>query len=250
MKNVKAIFFDLHGTLLLSDDLSAAWEDWINAFHNCMGRNGLRMARIEFVQHLKDFFMKPQLNFIDESFTSFERRVKNLGNKLGLKLDQGTIRGIVDEVISVWHRDMYLDSDTHNVLQGLRSRFRLALITNWDHTPRIYKLLSEFGLAGYFDEVIISDEVGVAEPEARIFEIAMNRMGLIPVEVVHVGDDLVDIEGSINAGIYPIQIIRESNTKGWDYFPSTSSILQEGRTVHQEKFKRITQLWELLEIFS
>jgi putative hydrolase of the HAD superfamily len=250
MKNIKAIFFDLHGTILLSNDLSAAWEDWINAFYNCMVRNGLSIVRSEFVEHLNDFFVKPQPNFNDEGFTSFERRLKKLGEKLGLKLDRGTIRGIVDEVISVWHRDMYLDRDSHNVLQGLRSKFRLALITNWDHTPRIYKLLSEFGLAGYFDEVIISDEVGVAKPEARIFEIAMNRMGLAPFEVVHVGDDLVDIEGSINAGIYPIQIIRESNSKGWDYFPSTSSITSEGRTIHQEKFKKITLLKELLEIFS
>ena len=55
----------------------------------------------------------------------------------------------------------------------------------------------------YFDDVVISEEVGAAKPDGRIFDVAFERMGEPPKEeVLIVGDSLTsDIAGGIAYGI-------------------------------------------------
>ena len=48
MNGIRGIFFDLHGTLLISDDISKAWAEWREAFHGCMVDCGLKISREEF----------------------------------------------------------------------------------------------------------------------------------------------------------------------------------------------------------
>jgi putative hydrolase of the HAD superfamily len=58
-----------------------------------------------------------------------------------------------------------------------------------------------------FDGVPVIDStiVGAAKPDPRIFEIALARAGVTPVEAVHVGDTLAnDVAGARVAGITPI----------------------------------------------
>jgi beta-phosphoglucomutase-like phosphatase (HAD superfamily) len=45
MDGIKGVFFDLHGTLLISEDISKAWDEWRKAFHGCMVDSGL-MTRL------------------------------------------------------------------------------------------------------------------------------------------------------------------------------------------------------------
>ena len=54
-----------------------------------------------------------------------------------------------------------------------------------------------------FSDIIISDEVGVAKPDKRIFEIAFENMSILDKStVLMVGDNLSsDIKGGINFGI-------------------------------------------------
>ncbi|RLE83608.1 MAG: hypothetical protein DRJ41_04620, partial [Thermoprotei archaeon] len=53
------------------------------------------------------------------------------------------------------------------------------------------------------------------KPDARIFKIALKRLGSRPEEAVHVGDDpLMDVKGAKNAGILPILIDRKGVYKG------------------------------------
>jgi putative hydrolase of the HAD superfamily len=57
-------------------------------------------------------------------------------------------------------------------------------------------------LDGYFDELAVSDEVGVGKPDPRIFQGILEKMGLATQEVLFVGDSLNDdYEGARCAGI-------------------------------------------------
>ncbi len=59
-----------------------------------------------------------------------------------------------------------------------------------------------FGLARYFDVIIDSHIVGVAKPDPRIFQIALERLGVGPDEVKFTGDIYsIDVEGARAAGI-------------------------------------------------
>ena len=88
------------------------------------------------------------------------------------------------------------------LLAWLNGRYQLALITNGlkdVQRPR----LAHSTIGHYFNPVIISDEVGVAKPNGRIFDIAFAQMGNPPKnDVLMIGDSLTsDMAGGIGYGI-------------------------------------------------
>ena len=111
---------------------------------------------------------------------------------------------------------MYLDPETVPVLNSLREKYVVGLITNWEHTPRIYELVDELGMHGLFDSIVVSDDVGSAKPDPRIFHIALNEHGLKPSEAVYVGDMDVDVQGALAAGLKPVLIQRHDSNGTWD----------------------------------
>lgn len=95
---------------------------------------------------------------------------------------------------------------TVEALDELRARgYRLGVISNSD--GRIESLLDSVGLASHFEFVIDSQRVGVEKPDARIFQIGCERLGLRPDEVMYVGDIYeIDVVGARNAGLRAILI--------------------------------------------
>jgi putative hydrolase of the HAD superfamily len=77
---------------------------------------------------------------------------------------------------------------------------RLAVISNSD--GRAATALAAGGLLGEFEFVIDSGEVGVEKPDPRIFQIALDRMGIEPADALYVGDLYeVDVVGARAAGL-------------------------------------------------
>jgi HAD superfamily hydrolase (TIGR01509 family) len=91
-----------------------------------------------------------------------------------------------------------------DTLATLRERgFRLGVVTNRGHGgPSFLEELEEYGLAGFFDTVVSSDQVGYRKPHPRIFERALDGLAVRPSEAVHVGDrPEADVAGARRAGI-------------------------------------------------
>jgi putative hydrolase of the HAD superfamily len=93
---------------------------------------------------------------------------------------------------------------TGETLDELKRRgYRLAVISNAD--GRVEALLEDVGLRGHFELVIDSGTVGVEKPDPRIFEMALERMGIGPHEAVYVGDVYeIDVAGARAAGMRAI----------------------------------------------
>ncbi|HLP77685.1 MAG TPA: HAD-IA family hydrolase [Candidatus Paceibacterota bacterium] len=86
-------------------------------------------------------------------------------------------------------------------------RMPMIVMSNWDE--RLRQLLGRLGLGRYFDDLIISCEVGFAKPSPVIFRQAANRLGLAPDEILHVGDSLeMDYHGAKSAGFGAIHLDR------------------------------------------
>lgn len=63
--------------------------------------------------------------------------------------------------------------------------------------------MDELKLSELFDNITISCEIGVEKPNPRIFEHAMESLGVSADETVHVGDDRRnDLAGARDAGCY------------------------------------------------
>lgn len=217
MSVLKGVFFDLHGTLLLSDDIDTNWENWSRSFYEHMRGFGMAMNRAEFSTQIQDIFNRPAPVNNHNGLTIFERRVQVLSKDLGLDISLIDIQNIVESVIDAWQEGLYIDPLAKTVLEELKKNYCLALVTNWEHTPRIYKVTKDLGLDSFFDEIIISDEVGVAKPDPRILEITLERTGLFPHEACYIGDGEVDVVCSINAGVKPVLIKRDDARGNWFY---------------------------------
>ncbi len=73
------------------------------------------------------------------------------------------------------------------VLEQLRQRFQLAVISNFD--GRLRSILQHLGISNYFSHIFISSELGADKPDPEIFRRALTLMHLDANEVLHVGDD-------------------------------------------------------------
>lgn len=87
------------------------------------------------------------------------------------------------------------------LLEALRLHAKTAIITNHLVAEQIDKL-EACGLTKLLDEMIISEEAGVAKPHPTIFKLALQRLNADPREVVMIGDNWEnDILGAENVGI-------------------------------------------------
>jgi putative hydrolase of the HAD superfamily len=84
-----------------------------------------------------------------------------------------------------------------------RAGVRMGLITN-GFTALQTARLERTGLREHFNPLVISEQLGIAKPDVRIFEHALDRMGQPPREqVLMVGDNPhSDILGGLNAGLH------------------------------------------------
>jgi putative hydrolase of the HAD superfamily len=65
--------------------------------------------------------------------------------------------------------------------------------------------VTEHGLRPYFHFVLDSRLVGVEKPDPRIFQIALDQVGISPAEALYIGDLYsIDVVGSRAAGMHAI----------------------------------------------
>ena len=77
---------------------------------------------------------------------------------------------------------------------------RLVVVSNSNGTLR--KIFTRLDLARHFDVLIDSSDVGVEKPDARIFQLALERSGARPETTLHAGDFFhVDVVGARAAGL-------------------------------------------------
>lgn len=91
-------------------------------------------------------------------------------------------------------------SGADEALTLLRSAgLALACVANWDVS--LAEFLERASLAAQFDVVVSAAEAGAQKPDPRIFEVALQRLGVEPRRALHVGDDEVDQVGALAAGL-------------------------------------------------
>lgn len=92
--------------------------------------------------------------------------------------------------------------DTMAMLKALHGKVKMAIITNGFNALQ-QKRLENTQTTSFFEQVIVSETVGVAKPDPYIFEFAFAQLGEIDKRrVLMVGDTLSsDIQGGINVGI-------------------------------------------------
>jgi len=108
---------------------------------------------------------------------------------------------------SVWE----LYPEVPEVLEQLRPRFQLAVISNFD--GRLRFILQHLGISNYFSYIFISSELGADKPDPEIFRRSLKVMHLDANDVLHVGDDPKrDWKAAKEAGLLVFQLDRPKNS--------------------------------------
>ena len=86
------------------------------------------------------------------------------------------------------------------------SGVRLALVTNGGSEGQRAKI-DRFGLASFFDCIVVEGEFGFGKPDERVFGHALGQLAVAASNAWMVGDDLDrDIAGAQSVGIFGIWI--------------------------------------------
>jgi HAD superfamily hydrolase (TIGR01549 family) len=208
--DIRAVFFDLFGTLLIYGDMDAAWTAWLEALHHRLAAAGFTIDRKDLERRCGGLFSRSDPAAGTPGLTLYERRLEELCGELGAPAAAGHIHAMASETAAAWQRFVSIDPRTVPVLEELGAKLPVALISNYDHPPHVHELLAEEQMLELFHTVVVSGEVGVKKPDPAIFALALDRLGLEAAHVAYVGDAPEDVQGSVAAGMIPILIDRKS----------------------------------------
>jgi putative hydrolase of the HAD superfamily len=188
---IKVVFFDLDDTLVDTSRLAEMARR--NAIEN-MVRHGLP---VDF-----DIAYQELLELISEYGSNFSRHFDYLLRRLDLPSNPKWVAAGVIAYHNTKFAYLRTVKGVRRVLLDLqRAGYRLGIITDGDPIKQWEKIL-RLELDAYFDEVFISDYLGVKKPHRKIFEKALKKMGIEPSEAVMVGDRLYsDIYGAKQVGM-------------------------------------------------
>ncbi|WP_284639950.1 HAD family hydrolase [Paenibacillus silviterrae] len=111
--------------------------------------------------------------------------------------------------------------ETFEVLEQLKSKYQLLLLTNGSPDLQKEKLAGVPELAPYFNHIVISGEFGEGKPAEAIFHHAMKLLNISAEEGVMIGDKLTtDILGSNKVGMRNMWINRHGLTRGDEIAPA------------------------------
>ncbi len=115
--------------------------------------------------------------------------------------------GLADRLTDLYFEHRFgkieLYDDALPVLTELRRHFAIALISNGNNDP------ARFGLAHNFHFTVFARDCGFSKPDPRIFDAALQGLGIEPCQAVHIGDSLhTDVAGAHASGLSAIWLNR------------------------------------------
>jgi epoxide hydrolase-like predicted phosphatase len=178
--SIKAVFFDLGGVIVrteyqaprqhLAERLHMEYDDLVRIVFDSPTAQQATVGEVT----------------ADEHWASVMKRLKQPASETDAIRAEFFAGDIIDRGLLVF-------------LRSLRGTYKTGLISNaWDDL-REYIVKEKFDDA--FDKMIISAEVKVAKPSARIYQIALDQLEVSPSEAVFVDDFYENIEGCEKLGI-------------------------------------------------
>ncbi len=122
-----------------------------------------------------------------------------------------------DELAHV--RDEFWSGDTIDLglirfIRAHKTETTMGLLSNgWPSTRRFID--EQWHIADIFDDMIISAEVGLAKPDRRIYQLAIDRLGVDAEQTIFIDDFDENIQGARELGIHGI------------YFQDSLAVLDE-----------------------
>ncbi|HSP22531.1 MAG TPA: HAD family hydrolase [Planococcus sp. (in: firmicutes)] len=233
---VKAIFFDLDDTLLWDKkSVELAFQKTCRMAESlsgtdCAGLEGAVRAEAselyasyptyEFTKMIGINPFEGLWGTFDDEGSDFQemkkivpqyRRAAWIGGLKRIGIDNPALgQRLADHFPEARKQHPVLYDETMRVLEGLKGRYDLLLLTNGSPGLQNIKLEITPEISPYFAHIVISGAFGKGKPDPGIFEYALAKFGYAREDVLMVGDNLMtDIIGAEQAGIRSVWVNRE-----------------------------------------
>jgi FMN phosphatase YigB (HAD superfamily) len=210
MPSPRTILFDLFGTVIHFGPgvpgVETATSQWRTAMHWLQETAERELPQIRFDDLLTGLMEVTQeiVRHRPPEYREVPSRERFRRALLQLGIDAGRAPAVAER-LSLAHMS-FLASTTvlpaaHlEVLRQLVSRFRLGLVSNFDHGPTARRILADHGIGGFFATIVISDDFGRRKPHPAIFAAALRELGVALEDALFIGDSIGDdVVGAQNA---------------------------------------------------
>jgi putative hydrolase of the HAD superfamily len=220
--DIRALLFDVNGTLI--DIETDEWmEECYRAVAHYLTYQGMDLRRGD-VRDLYFKVMKEQFAASKETYPEFDvvavwrevlrRCTVNFG--CSIKPDKlGEMPLFIAEMQrGISRKRLVAFPQVLDVLTRLKQRYKLAIVSDAQSAYGVPELRA-VGLAHLFDPIIISGDYGFRKPDARLYQAALNDLGVTPEQAIFVGNDhFRDVHGARNAGMKTILFCPDGNKGG------------------------------------
>jgi putative hydrolase of the HAD superfamily len=184
---IRAVYFDLGGVIVRTE-FQAPRQHLAERF----GREYDDLVKLVFDSETA---LQATVGLIseDEHWAAVARR---------LHLPEAEIPAVRDEFFAGDVTDLHL----LDFMRGLRKQYKVGLISNAWSGLRSWIINNKF--ADAFDAITISAEARVAKPDARIFQMALEVLGVAPAEAVFLDDFPANVTGAQAVGMQAIYFAR------------------------------------------
>ena len=115
-------------------------------------------------------------------------------------LSQDFPKANAERAVKLWSASPgEVDTEVLGILRACRKRARLVLISN--ATSRLPSDLRRLGIAGDFDHIINSSEVGFTKPDPNIYFTALDTVGATPNQALFIDDNAGHVAAATRLGI-------------------------------------------------
>ena len=128
------------------------------------------------------------------------QRLRRTFDALDYKIEDELIDTLSEQYIEHLSSFNHLIPETVDILEYLRPKYGLHIITNGFQEIQEKKLKLS-NIAGYFDQVVNSEMAGVKKPNPKIFQLALQMADVSPKNSLMIGDNIeADILGAKAVG--------------------------------------------------
>ncbi len=201
MNDKKHIFFDLDHTIWDFDrNAEETLQELYNTYNlNKLGLNSCADFIATYTENNHQLWADYHLGKITKDFLRSERFRKTF-IQMGIHPD-AVPQQFENDYVNISPTKTNLFEGAENVLGYLKEKYTLHIISNGFKETTLTKM-NLSGLNPYFNNVIISEDVGVNKPNPIIFEYALDKARALKEESIMIGDSLeADIYGAMNFGM-------------------------------------------------
>jgi 2-haloacid dehalogenase len=200
-KRFEILTFDCYGTLI-------NWEAGIlSTLHRILAAHGQKVEDAALLKLYGDFELLSEQGSFHPYREVLQSVVRRFGAQLGFSPTDEEARSLPDSLASwkPW-------PDTVDALRQLKTRFRLAILSNVDDD---LFASTRPQLQVEFDEVITAQQAKAYKPSLEMFELALSRIQAPAHRVLHVGQSIYhDVIPAQSLGLATVWVNRPSARAG------------------------------------